>query len=165
MPQTVASIEELTAETCTAVGLTGSLDRSTKVKFTLACSTELRTALNRWAASQSPGQRPGKHQGEHLHSPSAAYSTKLFYPHSILPHMSVSALSDHCSVRLRSRSSSYSNTRDKAGSPNPLSKRQRLLCSKMHMRGSAPFSCSDIASMCATSLSTFTCHTYARSLS
>lgn len=78
VPQCIASIKELAAETCTTVGLTGSLDRSTKVKFTLACSTELRATLGRCVASPGPGQWPGRHPGEHLHSPSAAYGTELF---------------------------------------------------------------------------------------
>lgn len=115
-------------------GIDRSLDKSTKVQFSMACSTELRTAPNRGAASQSPGQQPGQQQGKHLHSPSPAYSTKLFKSQHLASFVST-AHSDHCTVWLRSRS--YGNTHGvKASSPNPHSKTDFGV--QRHSRGSAP---------------------------
>lgn len=52
--------EELAAETCSTMGLTGSLNRSPKDKHTLASSTDLRTTLSRCVAKPAAKETPGR---------------------------------------------------------------------------------------------------------
>lgn len=157
MLQTTASREELAAETSTTLGLTGAWVKALRSSspWPVPQSSGLH---NRGTASQSPGRQPGKQQGEHLHSPSAAYSTKLFKPHSILPHLSVLPIQ---TVQLRSRS--YSNTHGIRQALQTLTLRQTPV-----FRDTQGALHPQLLRHCLyglTSPSTFTCHMYARSLS